>query len=75
MTTTTATATRRRATRGTSPWLLAAAAALPLAFLAIFFVLPVTGMLTRGFAAEGGGMTKGIATTARRARRPGSASR
>ena len=59
MTTTTATATRRRATRGTSPWLLAAAAALPLAFLAIFFVLPVTGMLTRGFAAEGGGVDLG----------------
>lgn len=59
MTTTTARATRRRATRGTSPWLLAAAAALPLAFLAIFFVLPVTGMLTRGFAAAGGGVDLG----------------
>ncbi len=38
---------------------LAAAAAVPLAFLAVFFALPVAGMLQRGFWPEGGGLDLG----------------
>jgi len=38
---------------GGSPWAWAAAAALPIAFLAVFFVWPVTALVARGFVVDG----------------------
>ena len=38
---------------GGNPWVWAAAAALPVAFLAAFFVWPVTALVARGFVVDG----------------------
>ncbi|MGB7425694.1 MAG: iron ABC transporter permease, partial [Ornithinimicrobium sp.] len=35
---------------------VAAVACVPLAFVGVFFLLPLGGMLARGFVAEGGGL-------------------
>ncbi|WP_153504518.1 ABC transporter permease [Cumulibacter manganitolerans] len=61
--------TRVRAARPGAPaWLLVLIAAVPLCFLAVFFLLPVGGMLHRGFFADGALDLSGFTETLARAR-------
>ncbi|MCB0911783.1 MAG: iron ABC transporter permease [Propionibacteriaceae bacterium] len=45
---------------GGNPWVWAAAAALPVAFLAVFFVWPVTALVARGFVVDGSWTLAGV---------------
>ena len=47
----------RRATLGGSPWVWAAVAAVPIAFLAVFFAWPVAALVARGFVDPAGNPT------------------
>ncbi len=47
----------RRATLGGSPWVWAAVAVVPIAFLAVFFAWPVAALVARGFVDQAGNLT------------------